>query len=305
MKLGVNLINFGPSAEPANLAGWVRLAEDLGFHSILTSDHIVTTPEVDERYPAPFYEPLSTLGWMAGVTSRISIGSTVMVLPYRNPVETARAFANLDQLTEGRTIFGAGIGWATSEFQSLGVPHKRRGAITDEYLEVIRRYWTNDTMSFDGEFVQLTDIVTTPRPAQDPHPPIWIGGSSPAAFARVARFGDAWHPINLRLSWLKEKGIPRLSAAADAAGVARPALCPRLRFRLTETAEPDDSRYLGYGTLDQVRSDLGELEELGCEHVVLDSYNDDIERTRDVHAAWAMFTEIADKAFDLPAETCR
>lgn len=305
MKLGVNLINFGPSADPTNLAGWVDLAESLGFHSILTSDHIATTPDVHERYPAPFYEPLSTLGWMAGRTSRIAIGATVMVLPYRNPLETARAFANLDQLTGGRTIFGAGIGWATSEFELLGVPHNRRGAMTDEYLDIIRRFWTTDQLSYDGEFAQFADVRTTPRPVQDPHPPIWIGGSSPAAFRRVVRFGDAWHPINLRSSWLREKGIPRLTDAAEAEGRDRPALCPRIRFRLTNTAEPEDSRYLGYGTLDQVRQDLAELEELGCEHVLLDTYCDDIEGSKDVEGAWAMLTTVAEQGFDLAAQTCR
>jgi len=305
MKLGVNLINFGPSANPSNLAGWVAHTESAGFHSLLTSDHLVTTPEVHERYPAPFYEPLTTLGWLAGRTERITIGATVMVLPYRHPVETARAFANLDQLSGGRVILGAGIGWARSEFDALNIEPARRGAMTDEYLDVIRRYWTSDRLSYDGQFVQLDDIHTAPRPHRRPHPPIWIGGSSPAALRRVVRFGDAWHPINLRSAWLADKGLPRLNAAAEAEGKPRPALCPRIRFRITESREPDDSRYMGYGTLDQIRSDLSELEALGAEHVLLDTYCDDIERSRDVESAWAMLATVADKAFDLAAETVR
>ena len=94
MKVGVNLINFGPGVTPQSLSRWAQLTETLGYHSIMTSDHIATTPDVQSRYPAPFYEPLSTLGWLAGVTQSIAIGTTVIIVPYRNPLETARALAN-------------------------------------------------------------------------------------------------------------------------------------------------------------------------------------------------------------------
>ena len=110
MKVGVNLINFGPGANPKALKSWVQLVEGLGYHLIMTSDHIAMTPDVQSRYPAPFYEPISTLGWLSGITEQIQIGTTVIILPYRNVIETARACANIDQLSNGRFILGVGIG---------------------------------------------------------------------------------------------------------------------------------------------------------------------------------------------------
>ena len=142
MKVGVNLINFGPGVTPGSLKSWAQLSESLGYHLLMTSDHIAITPDVQSRYPAPFFEPVSLLGWLAGVTDTMEIGTTVLIVPYRNPLEIARAFANVDQLSGGRFILGVGIGWAQEEFQGLRVPFRSRGAITNEYLEAIKLLWT-------------------------------------------------------------------------------------------------------------------------------------------------------------------
>lgn len=177
MKIGVNLINFGPGATPASLKSWAQLVEGLGYHFLMTSDHIGITPDVYSRYPAPFYEPLSTLGWLAGITSTIEIGTTVMIVPYRNVLEIARACGNIDQLSGGRLILGVGIGWAQQEFAALRVPFNKRGAITNEYLEALKILWTQDVASYEGKYVSFTDVHTEPRPVQSPHPPIWVGWS--------------------------------------------------------------------------------------------------------------------------------
>ena len=305
MKVGVNLINFGPSASPASLRRWAQLTEALGYHLLMTSDHIAITPDVQDRYPAPQYEPLTTLGWLAGVTSHIEIGSTVMILPYRSPLETARSFANIDQLSGGRCILGVGVGWAREEFAALNVPFEKRGAMTNEYLAAIKALWTQDVASFEGEFVRFQDVHTAPRPVQTPHPPIWVGGSSDAALRRTVRYGDAWHPIRIRIDWFRDTGIPRLREFADAEGKPMPALCPRIRLRLTDTPLPDDERVAGEGTLDQVHGDLKALEELGCDYVLLDSFHDDIEATRHGEAAWAMLATMAAQVLDLANQTIR
>ena len=172
MKIGVNLINFGPGANPESLKRWAQLSESLGYHLIMTSDHIAITPDVQSRYPAPFFEPISLLGWLAGVTSTIELGTTVLIVPYRNPLEIARTTAILDQLSGGRFILGVGIGWAQEEFRALKVPFKSRGAITDEYLEAIKLLWTQDVASYEGKFASFTDVHTAPRPVRSPHPPI-------------------------------------------------------------------------------------------------------------------------------------
>lgn len=308
MKVGINLINFGPSARPDVLAGWAQLAERLGYHSLFTSDHIAITPDVSERYPAPFYEPLSTLGWLAGVTERITLGTTVMILPYRSPLELARAYANVDQLSGGRTVLGVGVGWAQREFEALGLPFRRRGAMTDEYLEVIRRHWSEPLLDFDGSFLTCEGVDTAPRPVGQI--PIWVGGSSAAALRRTVRLGTAWHPIRLRPSWFVDTAVPRLYSVADELELPRPALCPRIMFHVTDAPTPDAERFMGHGTRDQIHHDLGVLEELGCEHVILDAYSpfDDVE-LRDVsdyhERAWEQYEIFAAEVLDLPGETVR
>ena len=305
MKVGVNLINFGPGATPDSMRRWLGLSEDLGYHLVMTSDHIAITPDVQARYPAPFYEPLSTLGWMAGVTSKMEIGTTVIIVPYRNPLETAKALANGDQLSGGRLIFGVGIGWAQGEFDVLNVPFKQRGAITDEYLEAIKLLWTQDVASYQGKYVSFEDVHTAPRPARSPHPPIWVGGPSDAAMRRAVRYGDGYHPIRIRMGWFKNEAIPRLKAIADEEGKPVPALCPRVRLRIMESDMPNDQRIVGEGSVEQIRRDMAELEELGCAYVLLDTYYDDIEATRHNEVSWRMLSEMAEKVLDLDGETVR
>jgi probable F420-dependent oxidoreductase len=307
MKVGINLINFGPSATPEVLAGWADMAEELGYHSLLISDHVASTPAVDARYPAPFYEPIGTLGWLAGVTERIALGTTVAIMPYRHPLATARAFANLDQLSGGRMILGVGVGWAEDEFDALGVPYRQRGALTDEYLGILRRFWTNDSISHRGT-VDFDDVQTAPRPLQQPHPPIWIGGSSAAAFRRTAEHGTAWHPIRLRWPWLIDKGLPQLAEAAERQGIDRPAFCPRIQFRVTERPIAGADRILGEGSIRQLHDDLARLQELGAEHVILDSFStfdDDISVTRNHQGAWDAYARVAAEVFDLANESVR
>jgi len=305
MKVGVNLINFGPGVTPGSLKSWAQLSESLGYHLLMTSDHIAITPDVQSRYPAPFFEPVSLLGWLASVTDTMEIGTTVLIVPYRNPLEIARAFANVDQLSGGRFILGVGIGWAQEEFQGLRVPFRSRGAITNEYLEAIKLLWTQDVASYEGKFASFKNVHTAPRPVQTPHPPIWVGGPSEAALRRTVCYGDAWHPIRIRIDWFKESGIPRLREIADEEGKAMPALCPRIRLRITDSAMPDVRRVAGEGSLDQVHRDLAQLEELGCTYVVLDTYADDIDAIGNNEASWQMLSLMAEKVLDLDKRAVR
>jgi probable F420-dependent oxidoreductase len=271
MKLGISLFNFGPGASPASLRRWVQFAEDAGFSLVMVSDHVAVTPDVEAKYPAPFFDSFTTLAWLAGITDEIELGTTVAVAPYRHPLMTARMAANIDQFSGGRLILGVGIGWAEQEYAALGVPFRRRGAITDEYLAAIRKFWTADIVSMQGEFVSFANVHTAPRPVRSPHPPIWVGGSSPAALRRAVAYGDAWHPINPRLSFLRA-GLAALRLAAEAAGRPMPALCPRIGLVLRDTAMDSEERRAGEGTLSQVLESLEELANLGAAYVVLDTY---------------------------------
>jgi probable F420-dependent oxidoreductase len=305
MRIGVNLLNFGPGVSPEALAGWTQLAETLGYHFVMISDHVALTPDVVTRYPAPFYDPFVTLAWLARATTRVELGTTVVILPYRHPLQTARLAANIDRLSGGRFIFGVGVGWARQEFEALGVPFERRGAMSNDYLAAIKAAWTSDPASHSGPFVSFRDVHTGPRPVRAPHPPIWVGGASEAAMRRAVLLGDAWHPIRIRVPWLRETGLPKLREIADKAGRPRPALCPRIRLRVTETALAEEQRVAGEGSLDQVRADLEALARLGASYVLFDTYTDDPEATRQHETAWRMLALIAERVMDLAKQTLR
>jgi probable F420-dependent oxidoreductase len=303
MKVGVNLINFGPGVTVESMLRWTRLAEALGYHLVMTSDHVAVTPDVASRYPAPFYEPFTLLGWLAAKARTLELGTTVIIVPYRHPLETARMTAQVDNLCGGRFIFGIGVGWARQEFDALGVPFEKRGAMTNEYLEAIKTCWTHDVASFEGRFVRFRDVDTTPRPIRTP--PIWVGGGSDAAMKRAVVHGDAWHPIRVRLPFLRE-ALPRLRKMADEAKRPMPALCPRMHLRLTDTPVGEDGRLMGHGTLDQVRGDLAALLDLGATYVLLDTViAEDVLATKHHDVAWAMLATLAERVLDLSRESLR
>jgi probable F420-dependent oxidoreductase len=303
LKVGVNLLNFGPGATPENFGAWARTAEALGYHFLGVSDHVALTRDVSSQYPAPFYDPFTLLAWLSGITRSLELATTVAILPYRSPLQLARVGANLDRLSGGRFILGVGVGWAREEFEVLGVPFEKRGAVADEYLEALLELWAKDTASFRGRFVRFENVETGPRPLTDPHPPIWVGGGSDAALRRAVRFGDAWHPIRIRVPWLeKKKG--ELQKVADSMGRPAPQLSPRILLRLTETPETD-SRRAGEGTLDQIRRDFSDLEGLGCTHVLLDFFTGDVEATRRSEPYFRVLETLAEKVLDLPRRTLR
>ena len=218
MEFGIHLPHVGPFATPEAISGVARKAEELGYHSLWVSDHIITPRKIDSPYPGgryrvqpewPFLEPVSTLLFAAAVTKRVRLGTSVLVITQRQPVILAKQLATLDFLSNGRLIFGAGAGWMKEEFQALNVPIANHGPRMAEYLEVIRRCWTEDDPSFDGRYYKLGDVGFYPKPVQKPHPPIWVGGFADGALRRVAQYGDAWHaggtPEALRDGYAKVK----------------------------------------------------------------------------------------------------
>ncbi|MFD3513031.1 TIGR03619 family F420-dependent LLM class oxidoreductase [Streptomyces sp. NPDC058657] len=274
MKLGVNVLNFGPGTDPGVLRNWARTVEGLGFDLLMVSDHIAVTPDVAERYPAPFYEPFTTLSWLAGLTTRIQLGTTVLIAPYRHPLLTARMAANLNELSDGRLVLGVGVGWARQEFAALGMPFTRRGQLTDDHLRDIRAAWT-DTAAYGTR-----DI------------PVWVGGNSDAGMRRAVRLGDAWHPLRPTLPWLREAAV-RMRAYADEHHLPVPALAPRIVLRPTAAPVTGPERLAGEGTLDQIMDDLAQLKLLGAESVVLDTYRGDPRETAHPHAAWQSLAAVA------------
>jgi probable F420-dependent oxidoreductase len=220
-----------PFSTPELLATVGREAEERGFATLWVGEHVVLFEEYassypyadDGKIPAPpgsgLLEPLNTLTFLAAHTTRIRLGTAMVLLPQRNPVYTAKEVATLDWLSGGRVDFGVGVGWLEEEFRAVGVPWPRRGRRTDEYLEVLHTLWTDDTSQFDGEFYTLDPCQMFPKPVQSPVP-IHIGGESDAALARVARAGRGWHTFNRTPEDLPEP-LARLDVLLGEAGRTR------------------------------------------------------------------------------------
>jgi probable F420-dependent oxidoreductase len=260
------------------LLDWALFAEDAGFHTVVVSDHVAPTREVTRVYPPPFYDPFTTLAWLAGRTTSVQLGTSVLVLPYRHPLLTARVAAMLHEISGGRFVLGVGVGWSRSEFAALGLDFRDRGPTTDRHLEVITAAWSQDEVSSDHPGLTFADVATGPRPHRG-LVPLWVGGSSSAAIRRTVHFGAAWHPLDPDRSWLEHEGIPALRSESRRQGVGVPDVVPRIRLRLT-SSPAGASRPLGLGTLDEVVADIRSLAEMGCELVVLDP-NPDVPRPRD------------------------
>ncbi|MEU1423477.1 LLM class flavin-dependent oxidoreductase [Kitasatospora sp. NPDC005751] len=274
MKIGINVPNFGPGTDPGVLRDWARTVEDLGFDLLMVSDHVAITPDVAERYPAPFYEPFTTLSWLAGVTGRVRLGTTVLIAPYRHPLLVARMAANLNELSGGRLVLGVGVGWARQEFAALGVPFERRGRLTDAHLADLRAAWA-DTASYGTARI-----------------PLWVGGNSEAGLRRAVRFADAWHPLRCTLPMLRGS-VAWLGELAAEERRPVPDFAPRIALRLTAEPVTGPERLAGEGTIEQVMADLDRLRLLGADTVVLDPYHGDPRETRRPQAAWQALATVA------------
>jgi probable F420-dependent oxidoreductase len=217
MQFGAHIFGVGELADPRTLAEVAQLAEALGYHSIFVADHIIVPRGLESQYPysgdgsfpyAPdqnWLDPMVALGYLAGLTQTIRLGTSVTVLPMRHPIVTAKQIVSADHLSGGRVIFGVGVGWMAEEFALLGEAFRDRGRRTDEYLQLIKTLWTEDNPSFDGAYFNVSNCGFAPKSTQQPHVPIWIGGESRAALRRAARLGNGWHSAGTSLAELPEK----------------------------------------------------------------------------------------------------
>ncbi len=232
MKFGVHLANGGVWASADTIVPLGERAEALGFDSVWVSDHVVVPSRIDEAaYPygppgtfSPdasqnFFEPFATLAFLAGRTRRVALGTSVLVLPQRQPLVVAKQWATLDALAGGRTILGVGAGWMREEFAALGVDtFERRGLATDEALRLYRAVWTQQgDVSFEGDVYRFDAIRAMPKPAQPKGPPIWVGGHGRRSIRRAAELGDGWHVIRMGLAELRA-GATTLHALLSQAG---------------------------------------------------------------------------------------
>jgi probable F420-dependent oxidoreductase len=207
MRFGVHLVAAGKIIEGEKIARIARRAEELGYDSLWVSDHIIFPKELRSPYPyspdgklpldptLPLLEPFTVLSYAAAVTKTVKLGTSVVIVPYRDPIVTAKIISSLDVLSGGRFIFGVGVGWLEEEFRALRLNMKDRAAQTKEALLAMKACWVQDDPEFHGKFFDFSGIKFAPKPKQKPYPPIWFGGNSMPALKRAVELGDGWHSV--------------------------------------------------------------------------------------------------------------
>jgi probable F420-dependent oxidoreductase len=295
MDVGVLVPQIGHNSGPSALRDVAQAAEQLGFASLWTTDHIVMPADYSSRYPfsadsqisvgddQPYYELFTTLGFLSAVTTTAQLGVAVCIVPYRHPVYLSKLISSLDQLAQGRFTFGVGVGWLEEEFDALGLDFRTRGRLTDETLDFLRRSWSpQQPVSYAGDHIQLAPAHFAPRPYLDRRIPFWVGGDGRQALRRTARHGDAWFPhlfgsspdvlrdkmAHLSTLWQEEgrSGRPELAlflpiAITDGAGGSA-------EDGADDAARPWESRKLS-GSLDRIRATLLDYKDAGVTHTLL------------------------------------
>lgn len=287
MEFGCHLPMFGPIATRHNVITFARRMEALGYDSLWASDHVIVPYTIRSRYPysetgqfpfpagANFLEPFTTLSVVAGVTERVKLGTSILVLPHRHPVLAAMILATLDHLANGRVVLGAGVGWMEEEITLFGVPYRQRGVWSDEAIRIMRACWTQERVSYKGRFYQFEEIACVPKPVRKTIP-IWIGGHTPRAFRRVAELGDGWHaafPSREKL----EEGIRQLKAECARVGRRFEDLAITVRTGLSFRTERSPKRRSCVGTPEEILDDLRQFKALGIQTVLLETRYRDLE----------------------------
>jgi probable F420-dependent oxidoreductase len=299
MDFGLHLPASSANVKADELVRFAQQAEALGFYCLTVADHVIVPRDisvpypytVDGKYPGTGYhlETLSTIGFLAGATKRIRFATSVMILPYRNPIVTAKMLASLDVLSGGRVIVGAGVGWMKEEFETIRTePYEERGKVTDEYIAAFRELWSRDNPTFSGKYCSFSNIVFLPKPVQKPGIPIWIGGHSKQAIRRAARLGDGWHPIGgVPTIPLEPEDVRRdfamLADFAQQAGRDPKSIRVALKGSLFDREKKIDGRRRRFmGSAEEIAGDIRDYRAAGVDTMIFDvrrpSINETLER---------------------------
>ncbi|MDH3661430.1 MAG: LLM class F420-dependent oxidoreductase [Alphaproteobacteria bacterium] len=304
MYVGTTIPVRGPLANPADVRLLAEKTEALGFDHLAVTDHVVVPKTIDSRYPysksgafpgspsGACFDQFSLLAFLAAISTKPRLVTAITVIPHRGAVHTAKIVSTIDVLSGGRVVLGVGAGWMKEEFEALNLPpFEARGRVTDEYLDAFKILWTEDDPRYDGEHVQFANINFLPKPVQTPHPPIWVGGESPAALRRALRAGDVWFPIAnnprypMDTAQRFKDGVERLHRAAEkqqrdpkSIGLALFANW----YDETKTAKTDDGeRQLLTGSAADIADDINALSGLGVTDLILQFQRDTLEQTLD------------------------
>jgi probable F420-dependent oxidoreductase len=286
MKVGILLPHVGENATRESVLYIAKQAEDEGLDSIWAIERLLWPVKPQTPYggipnaPIPVeyqnvLDPLDTLTYLAADTDRISLGTSIIDMLFHNPVVLARRFATLDVLSGGRVIAGFGLGWSKDEFDASGIPFRHRGTRADEYLQVLKRIWTDDVAEFRGQFYNIPASKIGPKPVQKPHPPILLGGFSPKSFSRVVNHANGWIPIagfapleqlEQAVNGLREAARKANKNPADIRVVVLS--YPNVLDSSSESSSSNQQRSPMSGTIDQIGSDINRIKAMGAEHII-------------------------------------
>jgi probable F420-dependent oxidoreductase len=286
MKVGILLPHTGENATRENVLYIAKQAEEEGLDSIWAIERLLWPVKPQTPYggipnaPIPVeyqnvLDPLDTLTYLAANTDRISLGTSIIDMLLHNPVVLARRFATLDVLSGGRVIAGFGLGWSKDEFDVSGIPFRHRGARADEYLQVLKRIWTDDVVEFRGQFYNIPASKIGPKPVQKPHPPILLGGFSPNTFSRVLNHANGWLPIagfgpleqlEQAISGLREASSKANKNPSDIRVVVLS--YPNVLDSYSQSSSSNQQRSPMSGTIDQIGTDIDRIKAMGAEHMI-------------------------------------
>ena len=298
MKYGFSLIVRGNDATPDAFARIAERAEALQIDSLWCSAHVVLPPQVKsgyvlmpgvmhpEHWKERYWEPFTVLSYLAAVTSKITLGTSIVVLPMHNPFELAKQVAEVDQLSRGRVIFGIGVGWFEEEFEALGQAFHNRGKRADEALELMHKLWTEEPVTFSGQYYNVTEASFRPKPVQQPGPPIWVAGGSHAALRRAARFGSAFHPVRPSYEYM-DKARGELNALLDEYQRPRDSVDISVKLPLAFEDDANDPDSPTIGTPQSIIDSLRRYQDLGGSHFVLDAKPETLQVTLDTMERFA------------------
>lgn len=295
MKFGFLIPGYGSLSSPDNLIALARAGEEMGFEIFAFSDHIVIPKSIEPAYPysvsgqyyggsnRDYVEMLITLSFLISQTSKARLLTSVMIMPHRPPMLTAKMLTTIDVLSKGRLEFGYGIGWMREEFEATGAPpFEERGTVSDEYIMAIKELWTSDDPTFEGKYCRFSDVDFLPRTVQRPHPPIWIGGESPPALRRAARLADVWYPLGVNPRFpmgtpeQMAAGISRMRLNAEEIGrdPSEIGLAYFVYQYSPEPVAPNGERQRFTGAPEQIAGDIKVWQDLGVEQMTLNLVTD-------------------------------
>lgn len=277
MQIGFSLHNNQGITDVQALVQLARKAEEAGFASVWAHDHVFNAAHVFKRIGnQPYYEPLTLLSYVAASTQRVLLGTSVLVLPYHNPIRLAKTAATLDVLSGGRLLLGVGVGGVAQEAEAMGSPYTERGAFSDEAIAIMRELWSRDVPHFAGKYYRFADMPFSPKPLQQPSIPIVIGGNSQAAIRRAVRLGNGWHPFSIAPAEL-EQGMQYLREQAQAAGRSLAEIPVSISLPLGTATE----RRYALGTEPQaIVQQAQTFANLGVQQMVISSHSGDLDIIR-------------------------